>query len=151
MIVKIKTFSGETLYLPEEDYLDEVMYSDLEEREFARKDYAGLTPEQANQLRARRNEAAQTLNKMRNYVDNESRALYSGNGIMSSEVKRRAYRNSGYGVAQRQAQNTAQRARQKIVSGTSLPLKGTSSWVGKGKSLADYAGKSGKTIRKFIK
>lgn len=27
MIVKIKTFSGETLYLPEEDYLDEVMYS----------------------------------------------------------------------------------------------------------------------------
>lgn len=35
MIVKIKTFSGETLYLPEEDYLNEVMYSDLEEREFA--------------------------------------------------------------------------------------------------------------------
>ena len=27
MIVKIKTFSGETLYLPEEDYLEEVMYS----------------------------------------------------------------------------------------------------------------------------
>ena len=36
MIVKIKTFSGETLYLPEEDYLDEVMYSDLEEREFGK-------------------------------------------------------------------------------------------------------------------
>ena len=35
MIVKIKTFSGENLYIPEEDYLDEVMYSDLEEREFA--------------------------------------------------------------------------------------------------------------------
>ena len=35
MIVKIKTFSGETLYLPEEDYLEEVMYSDLEERKFA--------------------------------------------------------------------------------------------------------------------
>ena len=34
MIVKIKTFSGETLYLPEEDYLEELMYSDLEEREF---------------------------------------------------------------------------------------------------------------------
>ena len=28
MIVKVKTFSGETLYLPEEDYLEEVMYSD---------------------------------------------------------------------------------------------------------------------------
>ena len=28
MIVKIKTFSGENLYLSEEDYLDEVMYSD---------------------------------------------------------------------------------------------------------------------------
>jgi len=27
MIVKVKTFSGETLYIPEEDYLDEVMYS----------------------------------------------------------------------------------------------------------------------------
>lgn len=27
MIIKIKTFSGETLYIPEEDYLDEVMYS----------------------------------------------------------------------------------------------------------------------------
>lgn len=27
MIVKIKTFSGETLYIPEEDYPDEVMYS----------------------------------------------------------------------------------------------------------------------------
>ena len=36
MIVKIKTFSGETLYIPEEDYLDEVMYSDLEEREFGK-------------------------------------------------------------------------------------------------------------------
>lgn len=39
MIVKIKTFSGETLYLPEEDYLEEVMYSDLEEREFAKTKY----------------------------------------------------------------------------------------------------------------
>ena len=28
MIVKIKTFSGENLYLSEDDYLDEVMYSD---------------------------------------------------------------------------------------------------------------------------
>jgi len=28
MIVKIKTFSGETLYIPEEDYLNEVMYSE---------------------------------------------------------------------------------------------------------------------------
>lgn len=36
MIVKIKTFSGETLYIPEEDYLNEVMYSDLEEREFGK-------------------------------------------------------------------------------------------------------------------
>ena len=36
MLIKIKTFSGETIYLPEEDYLDEVMYSDLEEREFAK-------------------------------------------------------------------------------------------------------------------
>ena len=27
MIVRIKTFSGETLYLPEEDYLEELMYS----------------------------------------------------------------------------------------------------------------------------
>lgn len=27
MIVKIKTFSGESLYLPEEDYLDEVLFS----------------------------------------------------------------------------------------------------------------------------
>jgi len=36
MLIKIKTFSGETLYIPEEDYLDEVMYSDLEEREFAK-------------------------------------------------------------------------------------------------------------------
>ena len=36
MIIKIKTFSGETLYIPEEDYLDEVMYSDLEEREFTK-------------------------------------------------------------------------------------------------------------------
>lgn len=36
MIIKIKTFSGETLYLPEEDYLNEVMYSDLEEREFGK-------------------------------------------------------------------------------------------------------------------
>ena len=37
MIVKIKTFSGETLFIPEEDYLNEVMYSDLEEREFGIK------------------------------------------------------------------------------------------------------------------
>ena len=29
MIVKIKTFSGENLYLSEDDYLDEVMYSDM--------------------------------------------------------------------------------------------------------------------------
>ena len=36
MIIKIKTFSGETLYIPEEDYLNEVMYSDLEEREFGK-------------------------------------------------------------------------------------------------------------------
>ena len=36
MIIKIKTFSGETLYLPEEDYLNEVMYSDFEEREFSK-------------------------------------------------------------------------------------------------------------------
>lgn len=32
MIIKIKTFSGETLYLPEEDYLDEVMYSNAARR-----------------------------------------------------------------------------------------------------------------------
>lgn len=37
MIIKIKTFSGESLYIPEEDYLDEVMYSEnLEEREFGK-------------------------------------------------------------------------------------------------------------------
>jgi hypothetical protein len=30
MIVKIKTFSGETLYIPEEDYLQELMFSDGE-------------------------------------------------------------------------------------------------------------------------
>ncbi len=40
MIVKIKTFSGETFYLPEEDYLNELMYSDLEEREFNKKQKA---------------------------------------------------------------------------------------------------------------
>ena len=33
MIVKIKTFSGETLYLPEEDYLEEVMYSNGDSEE----------------------------------------------------------------------------------------------------------------------
>ena len=32
MIVKIKTFSGETLYIPEEDYLDEVMYSNAQNK-----------------------------------------------------------------------------------------------------------------------
>ena len=32
MIIKIKTFSGETLYIPEEDYLDEVMYSSAARR-----------------------------------------------------------------------------------------------------------------------
>ena len=32
MIVKIKTFSGETLYIPEEDYLNEVMYSSAARR-----------------------------------------------------------------------------------------------------------------------
>ena len=37
MIVKIKTFSGENLYIPEEDYLNEVMYS--------RQVYQGLTKE----------------------------------------------------------------------------------------------------------
>ena len=37
MIVKIKTFSGETLYLPEEDYLDELMYSDKEEEKKSKK------------------------------------------------------------------------------------------------------------------
>ena len=37
MIVKVKTFSGETLYIPEEDYLEELTYSDsLEEREFTK-------------------------------------------------------------------------------------------------------------------
>ena len=36
MIIKIKTFSGETLYIPEEDYLNEVMYSDLEERDYSK-------------------------------------------------------------------------------------------------------------------
>ena len=44
MIVKIKTFSGETLYLPEEDYLDELMYSydedydDLDELMYSDRD-----------------------------------------------------------------------------------------------------------------
>lgn len=33
MIVKIKTFSGETLYLQEKDYLQELMYSDEEQQE----------------------------------------------------------------------------------------------------------------------
>lgn len=37
MIIKIKTFSGETLYLPEEDYLEEVMYSDKEEEKKSKK------------------------------------------------------------------------------------------------------------------
>jgi len=32
MIIKLKTFSGETLYIPEEDYLNEVMYSNAARR-----------------------------------------------------------------------------------------------------------------------
>ena len=43
MIIKIKTFSGETLYIPEEDYLDEVMYS--------RQVYQGLTKENRKYLK----------------------------------------------------------------------------------------------------
>ena len=115
MIIKIKTFSGETLYLPEEDYLNEVMYSEnLEERGFARRDYDGLTPQQADKLRAIRNEIAKILNKTRNSVDLDSRALYGDNGLMPSEVKRRIYRNSGYGYTQFRAQNAAQKTRQAI-------------------------------------
>lgn len=50
MIVKIKTFSGETLYLPEEDYINEVMYSepsneelvkDLNNRKYKRNNTVG--------------------------------------------------------------------------------------------------------------
>ena len=41
MIVKIKTFSGENLYLSEEDYLDEVMYSDMSKAEKAELALAG--------------------------------------------------------------------------------------------------------------
>lgn len=50
MIVKIKTFSGETLYLPEEDYLEELMYSepsneelvkDLNNRKYKRNNAVG--------------------------------------------------------------------------------------------------------------
>lgn len=50
MIVKIKTFSGETLYLPEEDYLEELMYSepsneelvkDLNNRKYKRNNTVG--------------------------------------------------------------------------------------------------------------
>lgn len=49
MIIKIKTFSGENLYIPEENYLDEVMYSDFEERGFARVDQASRNAEIAEQ------------------------------------------------------------------------------------------------------
>ena len=54
MIIKIKTFRGETLYLPEEDYLEEIMYSDLEEREFAKKDLIGygLKKKNAREIQA---------------------------------------------------------------------------------------------------
>ena len=66
MIVKIKTFSGETLYIPEEDYLDEVMYSNfLEEREFARRDYARLTKKNARELREARTRAANYIKNLR--------------------------------------------------------------------------------------
>lgn len=50
MIVKVKTFSGETLYLPEEDYLEELMYSepsneelvkDLNNRKYKRNNTVG--------------------------------------------------------------------------------------------------------------
>lgn len=36
MLIKIKTFSGETLYIPEEDYLEEVMYSEPSNEELVK-------------------------------------------------------------------------------------------------------------------
>lgn len=62
MIIKIKTFSGENLYLSEEDYLNEVMYSEnLEEREFAKEDYQGLTRKGRQDLQKRRSTYAEQL------------------------------------------------------------------------------------------
>lgn len=62
MIVKIKTFSGETLYLPEEDYLNEIVYSEnLEEREFTKEDYRGLTRKGREDLQKRRSTYAEQL------------------------------------------------------------------------------------------
>ena len=77
MIIKIKTFSGETLYLPEEDYLDEVMYSDLEEREFANKQqalykraYQGLSKKDIPRMAEVRKEAAKRIRGLRQMAEN---------------------------------------------------------------------------------
>ena len=50
MLIKIKTFSGETLYISEEDYLDEVMYSGHNKRK--------------RSTQARRNQAAKTRKRI---------------------------------------------------------------------------------------
>lgn len=72
MIVKIKTFSGETLYIPEEDYLDEVMFSDRDKRK--------------RNLRKRRNQVAKTRKRIAK-AEEEERKLAQKRALTGEGVR----------------------------------------------------------------
>lgn len=70
MLIKIKTFSGETLYLPEEDYLEEVMYSNAARRAITKPGKtAALIKAAAN---SGSKEANYYLGDLKHLVDNDA-------------------------------------------------------------------------------
>lgn len=108
MIVKIKTFSGETLYIPEEDYLKEVMYSEnLEEREF------GVPSKQLNDVMRRMPKAvtAQTghvipkhnLRQLRHTVQTGYNAGKKGTMTAEQAAQRRGDFGGMFGMKKRAA------------------------------------------------
>ena len=110
MLIKIKTFSGETLYLPEEDYLNEVMYSNAARRALTKpgktaaiikqsvkgnRYYRGVTTDTAEALmHGNRQEAIQAGTEVQ-------KAISKGKGglIPGEKVGRRARTDSAVDIA----------------------------------------------------
>ena len=106
MIIKIKTFSGENLYLSEEDYLNEVMYSELEERNFdiktsiltkAKRGFANGFPEAAKKIEGVVKKFNPSPRTTYNNPLNPSPAVKRGRKVTGTAATQRRPKNIGLG------------------------------------------------------
>ena len=117
----------ERLYSTGNDELDELMERafcdgyEYAQKEFAFRDYAGLTPEQASALRDKRNSLAKNLNDSRNLENQFLKSGYIFPSIKKGEFTMQS-RNEGYNRIKPTLNYLKQEARQSAIKENPMKL-----------------------------